>query len=62
MRDVSGTLPQRFKAAFPMARFRKATWSKHSNSYKHATDTEMDRFSNGLWKKFVVEFRTRIAA
>lgn len=61
---MSGTLPQRFQAAFPMATFKKAMWSKHSNLFKHATEVELDQFSTptGLWCTFCAAVQSRIAS
>ena len=41
MGQMSGTLAHRFEAAFLMAKFKKATWSKHSNLYKLANADDM---------------------
>lgn len=62
MGQMSGTLAHRFEAAFPMATFKKSTWSKHSNLYKLANADDMSRYSapDGLWKRFTAEVKSRI--
>ena len=59
MGQMSGTLAHHFEAAFPMAKFEKATWSKHSNLYKLATPDDMQCYCtpDGLWKRFITNMR-----
>ena len=62
MVQMSGTLAHRFEAGFPMAKFRKATWSKHSNLYKLATPDDMQCYCtpDGLWKRFTADMRSQV--
>ena len=62
MDQMSGTLAHRFEATFPMAKFKKATWSKHSNLYKLANADDMRHYSapDGLWKRFTADVKSRV--
>jgi hypothetical protein len=67
MDSMSGTISQRFRAAFGVE-WKKTSWNKHVKFWKHATEDERSRYikagcsQGGHWRAFHKEVSYRVAA